>query len=153
MKSLEHKIPPPLVAVIAASLMWGLSRVQAPVPLVPWLHNALRLIFGLAALAFASAGILSFRRARTTINPVRINQASKLVDGGIYRVTRNPMYVGLAFLLLAWAAHLAVPVTLLGPLVFGIFIHHFQILPEERALEEKFGNDYLAYKRKVRRWV
>ncbi|HSI10557.1 MAG TPA: isoprenylcysteine carboxylmethyltransferase family protein, partial [Chthoniobacter sp.] len=67
--------------------------------------------------------------------------------------TRNPMYVGLTGLLTMWAVHLAVPWTLAGPIAFALFMHFFQILPEERAMEARFGREYLDYQKKVRRWL
>ncbi len=79
--------------------------------------------------------------------------ASSLVVTGIYKVTRNPMYVGLSFLLLAWAVFLWSAWALLGPLVFLAYIFRFQIAPEERALATLFGADYSAYKARVRRWL
>jgi len=153
MKFLEHKIPPPLLVLLVAPAMWATVFVQAPVTIEPRVHVALRVFLGAVALTFGLSGILAFRRARTTINPVRIDQASRVVSSGIYRVTRNPMYVGLTALLTMWAVHLAVPLAFLGPVAFAVFIHFFQILPEERVMEARFGDEYLAYKNKVRRWL
>ena len=153
MKFLEHKIPPPLLVLLVAPAMWATVLVQAPVAIEPRLHVALRLFAGALALTFGLSGILTFRRARTTIDPVRIDQASRVVSSGIYRVTRNPMYVGLTALLTMWAVHLAVPLAFLGPIAFAVFIHFFQILPEERVMQARFGPEYLAYKAKVRRWL
>lgn len=73
--------------------------------------------------------------------------------GGVYRYTRNPMYLGLTMLLLAWTLYLAVPAALAGPLLFAAYITRFQIIPEERVLAQKFGADYAAYLRKVRQWL
>jgi protein-S-isoprenylcysteine O-methyltransferase Ste14 len=153
MKSLEHKIPPPVLTVVIALAMWGSSKLQSPIPIEPRLKLALTALVGLFALTFALSGVLSFRRAKTTINPVQIDQASRVVSTGIYRITRNPMYVGLTGLLTAWAVHLAVPLAFLGPAVFALFTHRFQILPEERAMEARFEREYLEYKKRVRRWL
>ena len=89
----------------------------------------------------------------TPLDPVHIDRASTLVTSGVYRVTRNPMYLGLTVLLLAWAVFLAAPWTLLGPVVFALFISRFQIAPEEHAMREKFGVQYEAYAARVRRWL
>ncbi len=152
-KLLQNKIPPPALVLIFAFGMWAAASLQAPVTIDPHVHLALRIAIGLFALTFGLSGIFTFRRARTTINPVQIDQASRVVTHGIYRVTRNPMYVGLTGLLTMWAVHLAVPLAFLGPVVFAAFIHWFQILPEERAMEKKFGREYLDYKSRVRRWL
>lgn len=153
MKKLENKIPPPALVIFIAAAMWPTSFLQSPIAIEPRLHLALLLVIGTFALTFGLSGFLAFRRAKTTINPVQIDQASRVVTSGIYRITRNPMYVGLTGLLTMWAVHLAVPLAFLGPTGFAVFIHFFQIRPEERAMEERFGDEYLVYKSKVRRWL
>jgi protein-S-isoprenylcysteine O-methyltransferase Ste14 len=111
-------------------------------------------VLGVAGgLAVSLAGVIEFRRARTTVHPLRPERASALVSGGIYRFTRNPMYVGMLTTLLGWAAWLAAPWALLGPVAFVAFIGRFQIAPEERVLQRLFGADYEAYTRRVRRWL
>jgi protein-S-isoprenylcysteine O-methyltransferase Ste14 len=107
---------------------------------------------GLGVLV-AVLGMLAFRRAKTTINPVNIGAASSIVTSGVYRYTRNPMYVGLALMLVGWAVHIAVPFVLVGPVVFILFITRFQIIPEERVLTSKFGGEYRKYQERVRRWL
>jgi len=99
------------------------------------------------------AGVFEFRRHRTTIDPVRIEAASSLVTSGIFGVTRNPMYLGLAAILLGAAIVLRSPLALVGPAVFVAYIWRFQIIPEERVMREKFGADYAAYRQLVRAWL
>ena len=103
--------------------------------------------------AFSIAGAMAFRRAGTTVNPLRPERVSSLVRGGVYRVSRNPMYVGLLLGLIAWAVGLASPVSLAGPVAFIIYINRFQIEPEERVLLSRFGSDYEIYRSGVRRWL
>ena len=100
MEKLETKIPPPLLVLLIAPAMWAATFVQAPLPVEGRLHIVLQIAIGAFALTFGFSGITAFRRARTTINPVQIDQASRLVNGGIYRLSRNPMYVGLTGLLM-----------------------------------------------------
>src|SRR6185436_8035975 len=102
---------------------------------------------------FSIGGFVAFRRARTTVNPMKPESASSLVASGVYRITRNPMYVGLVLVLVAWATFLAAPLALLGPLAFVLYIGRFQIAPEEVALTKRFGTEYADYKAKVRRWL
>ena len=152
MKALENKIPPPVIGLISAAGMWGLARVT------PGLETAadtraIAACIGLVGLAFDVAGIVSFRLARTTVNPLTPQKASALVTTGIYRITRNPMYVGMLCLLVAWAIFLRSGWALLGPLAFVLYMNRFQIEPEERALQALFGDTFVAYKRKVRRWL
>lgn len=153
MQSLELKIPPPAVAAVIAAAMWGGSLV-VPLLEVPTLFRVpLAIAIALAGGAFSLAGILSFRHARTTINPREPEAASSLVTSGIYRVTRNPMYLGLLLILVAWAAFLSSVWMAVGPLAFFLYIGRFQIAPEERVLLKLFGTKYSAYKTRVRRWV
>lgn len=153
MKALENKIPPPVLMFIMAVAMWGAAKIQAAVTIESHLRIGLMVALGVIALAFSIGGIIAFRAAKTTLNPVQIDRASRLVTGGIYRFSRNPMYVGLTALLAGWAVFLAVPLTAIGPVAFALFMYRFQILPEERVMAEKFGREYLEYKQRVRRWV
>src|SRR5689334_9447959 len=153
MKALENRIPPPALMLIIAAAMWGAAKIQSPIAIEPHLRTGLMLALGVVALVFGIGGIITFRVAKTTINPVQIDRASRVVTGGIYRLSRNPMYVGLTALLANWALFLAVPVAGIGPIVFALFMHRFQILPEERAMAARFGREYLDYKQHVRRWI
>lgn len=153
MRALELKVPPPLVALMIAAAMWGTSRLDGAVALPSSVRIAAALTIGAAGVAVMLAALLSFRRARTTINPMRPQESSKLVSTGVFGLTRNPMYLGMLLLLLAWAAYLGTLWTLAGPLLFAAYITRFQILPEERALSGLFGASFTAYTAKVRRWL
>lgn len=153
MKSLEARIPPPLVALLVAIGMWAL----APALPVPGETTTERLVAALACVLLGAvtslAGVVEFRRSRTTVNPLKPETASSLVNGGVYRLTRNPMYVGFLFVLLGWAVWLWAPWPWLGLPLFMLFLTRFQILPEERAMEKLFGNAYREYRNQVRRWL
>jgi protein-S-isoprenylcysteine O-methyltransferase Ste14 len=97
--------------------------------------------------------LLHFLRSRTTVNPLKPASATVLVTRSIYRLTRNPMYLGLATLLFAWAIYLGSLAALAGVPLFILYMNRFQIAPEERALEERFGAEYIAYRARVRRWL
>lgn len=153
MNVLEHRIPPPLVVLLIAASMWLVSDVSPVVEISRVVQTRVAGALALAAAVVAGLGLTAFRRAGTTIDPVRIERTSTLVTHGIYSVTRNPMYLGLALLLCGWAFYLAAPWTAAGPLVFIAFITRFQIMPEERALLGQFGASYAAYCRQVRRWI
>lgn len=153
MERLENRLPPP-VLVLVLGLAMGAVHLAGPETGVPpgWRWGLGLAAFGLAGV-FGAPAFRAFARARTTINPVRIEAASALVTGGIYRVTRNPMYVALTLLLLGWAAVLGGVWLLAGPLVFVLWIDRLQIAPEERVLRAKFGAAYAAYAARVRRWL
>ncbi len=153
MRALEHRIPPPLVALACAVAMWGVAGVTPALELSLPLRMAATAVPALGGAFFCLAGVLSFRRARTTVNPLKPDSASALVTSGIYRLSRNPMYVGFALLLVAWAAWLASPLALSGVLVFVLYINRFQIVPEERALAALFGAEFERYRQAVRRWL
>ena len=102
---------------------------------------------------FDMAGLRAFFKAKTTISPLRPNRAAAVVTTGVYRITRNPMYLGLVLILLGLALYLASPWAVLGPLVFVAYITRYQIKPEERVLAAHFGAPYTAYCAQVRRWL
>jgi protein-S-isoprenylcysteine O-methyltransferase Ste14 len=153
MRALENAIPPPIVAAIIGAAMWDVSRITPSLPIEGRVRLPLAAVFAGFGFCVAAMGMIAFRRARTTINPVKVEQASSIVTSGIYRRTRNPMYVGLTCLLLAWTVFLASPAALVGPIFFVLFTTRFQILPEERVLTSKFGSEYTDYQARVRRWL
>jgi protein-S-isoprenylcysteine O-methyltransferase Ste14 len=153
MRALELKVPPPVVALLTALAMWGVSRGSAVLASPELVRLPLAIALGAIGAAFDLSGLAAFRRAQTTINPMNPASTSSMVCSGVYRVTRNPMYVGLVFILCGWAALLWSWRALAGPLAFAAFIGRFQIAPEENALTTLFGAEYLAYKAKVRRWL
>jgi protein-S-isoprenylcysteine O-methyltransferase Ste14 len=153
MRALELKIPPPIVALLIAAAMWGVSLATAVTPITADIRLVATIAIAITGVAMAIAGVASFRRARTTVHPLRPETTSSLVTSGVYRFTRNPMYVGLALVLLAWAVFLSSAWSLLGPLIFILYMTRFQIVPEERVLSGIFGTRYSEYQAKVRRWL
>lgn len=154
MRYLELRIPPPLVGLIIAAAMWVIASWLPPLLSLPVsirLPTAVFLV--LAGVAVALSGVISFRRAQTTVNPLKPETSTSLVSTGIYRITRNPMYLGMLAVLLAWAAYLPSVWALLGPVAFALYITRFQIIPEERALHSLFGAAFLEYTTRVRRWL
>ncbi len=151
--ALELKLPPPLVALLLGLLAWWLA------PLGPAMHwppaGRLGLAGGLAlaGLSLDLSGVLSFVRRHTTISPLSPRKSTALVTHGVYRFTRNPMYLGMACLLSAWAVWLSALLPWLAPVLFVLYITRFQIRPEERVLTRLFGASYTDYTRRVRRWL
>lgn len=150
---LENRIPPPIATLGLGFIMWA-ATTRGTVPFASATFRlAIALLVAVAGLAAAGSGVREFRRASTTIDPVHVDAASTLVTAGIFGYTRNPMYVGFATLLVAWAVYLGNPWALAGPVVLVGFLHRFQIIPEERAMKAKFGDAYDHYTRRVRRWL
>ena len=153
MNALELKIPPPVVALVLACAMWGLSLVTPLIEISGPARVATAITIAVLGAGFDLTAVILFFRRRTTVNPMKPAKTSSLVVSGIYTVTRNPMYVGLVFFLTAWAVYLACPLALAGPVAFVLYINRFQIEPEERMLLEKYGRKYTVYTSKVRRWL
>jgi protein-S-isoprenylcysteine O-methyltransferase Ste14 len=153
MQSLELKIPPPIIAVLIALAMWGISLITPLLEVSTTYRMPLAIAIAVVGGVFAIAGNISFRQAKTTVNPMKPESASSLVSSGIYRFTRNPMYLGLLVVLIAWAVFLSSPWALFGLLAFFLYIDRFQIAPEERVLSNLFGTDYINYQTNVRRWI
>ena len=146
-------VPPPVVLALVAAAMWAIDR---------WLDTG-RVAFTwqvplAVALLAAGGGLMvaaaaSMFAARTTINPMKPARASKLVTGGVFRWSRNPIYLGDLLILAALAVWLGQIVNLALLPVFVAYIGRFQIRPEERALAARFGAEYAAYRARVRRWL
>jgi protein-S-isoprenylcysteine O-methyltransferase Ste14 len=153
MSTLELKIPPPVVALLVCATMWAVSH--AGPSLDPALIPRVAAFLGIALTGgvIAFLGAVELKRAKTTVNPFKPQDSSALVTSGIYRFTRNPMYVGLAFVVLGWAAFLGSAWALAGPALFVLYINRFQIGPEEAFLAAKFETPYAEYRSHVRRWL
>lgn len=153
MNALRLKVPPVIVVAIAAILLLtcavllpGLSVSFPGQKILALAFIAIGLVPGLQAVA-------SFRRRKTTVNPMTPTEASTLVTDGIYHFTRNPMYLGLLCLLIAIALLLG---TLSGLIILPAFVWYmteFQIKPEEDSLRAVFGPAYEEYLTRVRRWI
>jgi protein-S-isoprenylcysteine O-methyltransferase Ste14 len=151
--ALELKVPPPLIALLVGALMWlasyGVPHLSVHIPG----RLPLALAFVVLGVAVAVAGVLAFRTARTTVNPLRPEATSALVTAGIYRISRNPMYLGMLLALVGWAVHLQHALAFLPVPLFVLYMNRFQIGPEERVLSGRFGAQFSAYMQSVRRWL
>lgn len=147
---MELRLPPVLQAGLSASLMAAFTILLPDGAVrLPWLAAVL----GGAGLTFLALAVLDFAKSRTTVNPMHPDRAEKLVVGGLYRVSRNPMYVGMALLLCAFSAWAFVWPHVFVIAAFLAWMTRFQIMPEERQLLRRFGDDYQAYMAAVRRWI
>jgi protein-S-isoprenylcysteine O-methyltransferase Ste14 len=150
---LALKVPPPVVTLIAGAAMWLVAWA------LPWLGLALpaklavALALAAAGVAVPIAAVVSFVRAKTTVSPLKPESTSALVTSGMYRYSRNPMYLGMALVLLAWGVYLANLAALAFLPLFTLYMNRYQIEPEERALSNRFGDVYKAYSARVRRWL
>ncbi|NVC93212.1 isoprenylcysteine carboxylmethyltransferase family protein [Vibrio parahaemolyticus] len=153
MRKLELRVPPVAVFLLVVLLMYWLKGLtptfMITVPFVEFVVAALTLLSGFIGIA----GVYEFRKAKTTVNPVKPESASSVVNTGVFAYTRNPMYVALLLLIIAlglWWQHLSV---IPCGALFISYMNRYQIKPEEHVLERLFGEDYLKYKNRVRRWI
>lgn len=150
---LETRVPPLAAVAIAAGLMWMTAKAAPGWALDLPFHTIAAVTLSGIGIALAIAGVAAFRSAETTVDPRDPRKSKALVNNGIFRLTRNPMYVGMALALLGLAAYLAHPLSALIVVLFVFYIDRFQIVPEERALAQQFGAAFDAYKAQVRRWL
>lgn len=153
--AVKTRIPPPIVALAFAGIMIALSELvpfgSFSMPLNIQLGVSGCLV--LAGFAVMVAGLSAFRKSKTTINPLKPEEASSLVISGIYTLTRNPMYLGMFSILTGIALFLGSAFTYCVLPFFVLYMNFFQIIPEEEALIELFGDQYSNYRCGVRRWI
>ncbi|MFK8014353.1 MAG: isoprenylcysteine carboxylmethyltransferase family protein [Gammaproteobacteria bacterium] len=153
MASARPKVPPPLIGIAIAVAMWVVAQL-APVPsLVLPFRGVVAGLFAGFGFFIDAVSVLAFFSARTTINPLAPQRTERLVTVGMFRYSRNPMYLGMLLMLCGWALWLAQPLNVVFPALFVWIINRSQIRPEELVLAEKFGDDYQQYCQAVRRWV
>jgi protein-S-isoprenylcysteine O-methyltransferase Ste14 len=153
LNALELRIPPPLVVAVIASVMlvvsWQLPAFGFSLPY----GRAAALALFVSGLGFGLAAVRDLRAAGTTINPAHPCRASAMVTWGVYRFSRNPMYLALLVALVGWAVFLSNLLSFLLLPVFKAYMNRFQIAPEERALRQRFGSEFEAYTRSAPKWL
>ena len=153
MKALELKIPPAAQFLLLVIGMWVAAKYVPSLAVdIPFRRALVVLFFCLSAFV-AIPAIAAFRSAGTTVDPRYPDKASRLVVRGVFRYSRNPMYLGLLFLLIAWAVYLSNLVAFAGLPLFVLTMNRLQILPEEAAMEAEFGDEFRTYRESVRRWI
>jgi len=153
MRALETRIPPPVVMLLLGVFAWAASSQLPALSFHLPFSSLLAVALVVVGVALNLLPKLAFGRARTTINPLKPQTTTHLVTSGIFRYTRNPMYLGQSVIVLAWAVYLHNVVALLAVPAFMLYITRFQILPEERHLGALFGDGFEAFRRRTRRWV
>ncbi|TKD60718.1 isoprenylcysteine carboxylmethyltransferase family protein [Flavobacterium sp. ASW18X] len=149
---MKLKLIPALVTFVFGLAMFGIAK------LLPFgqftFFGQQYLMYGLVCLAIciALAALLLFKNAKTTISPVALQNTTTLVTTGIYGYTRNPMYLALLLVLLAWGLYLGNAFNILLAAGFVYYMNAYQIIPEEQMLISKFGKAYRIYLKGVRRW-
>ena len=150
---MKLRIPPPIQTLLACLLMYVVDYLY-PLNYLQFPVNNLAICFIIIlAVFFLVPAVVGFRRSKTTVNPFQPHMASTLVVSGVYKYTRNPMYVGMAGLLLAWCLFLENPMNIVIFWSYISILTKLQIKPEELALTKLFGKEYESYVSSVRRWL
>ncbi len=145
------KIPPPLVVLILVISTFFSSK-KIDLIQIPFQTLISIFILSIGILVLLNP-VLKFKKSKTTINPIKFKKVNKLVTSGIYKYSRNPMYLGLLMIVISSSIFYLNIYSILTPLFFYLWINRFQIKREEVFLTEKFGKDYLSYLKKTRRWI
>jgi len=153
MPALELKVPPLALTAITLVLISAAGLVAPMASLAFAGHAAAAAIVAGAGLAVMLGAAAQFRLRRTTLDPRAPGKARHFVATGLYRISRNPMYLGMALMVLGAALWASEPISYLLVALFCAYLTEFQIKPEERILEARFGPEYLAFKARVRRWL
>ncbi len=158
MDKLEARIPPPLLMLLFGVAIWTIDRSLPRTRFgSEWVATEIRLgvaiVGGLVAAYLFADAVISFRRAQTTINPHRPGTTSVLVTGGVFNISRNPIYLAMLLLLVSWGIWLGNSGALVLCVLFVLMMNRLQIIPEERALAELFGDQFNDYQQRVRRWI
>ena len=148
---MNNKIPPPIVTLICGIAIY-LSKSFFDQFFI-YSNNRISLFFLILGLVVFLSAVKSFRRHKTTVNPLEPRQASSLVTSGIFKFSRNPMYLGMLIILLSISFKFNLIGGMVTSLFFYIFITKFQILPEEAAMNDLFGDEFIDYSKKTRRWI
>ena len=149
--NLKTKIPPPLVTIAFGILIYYSTEIIPSVTFT--FQGLLGALFLIAGLGVMISAILTFRRLQTTINPLQPNTASSLASTGVFKLSRNPMYLAMLLILIALALYTGAVASIFLLPGFIIYISVFQIVPEEQAMQELFSQAYADYCKQVRRWI
>ena len=145
------KIPPPILVIILTSLVY-FSSTKLELIYLPY-RQIVSVIILIIGLFFIVSPVVDFIKSKTTVNPIKFKNVNRLVTTGIYRYSRNPMYLGMILIIISTTVYYLNFLSVFSPLIFYIWINKFQINREETFLEDKFGGEYLKYKSKTRRWI
>lgn len=148
---MKNKIPPPIVTLFFGLCIY-FSQEYFPESNLEFL-TIFSYIFFFSGFSILILAVSLFKKQNTTINPIKIENASSLITSGVFEYSRNPMYLGMVMILLGIALMFNFIGGILFTLLFAIYITKYQIRPEEEVMERLFGEDFLKYKNSVRVWL
>ena len=148
---MNNKIPPPIIALVCAlGILFSkpFFREYSNVN-----NSSISILFFLIGIACFFFAIKLFKKHNTTISPLKTEKATSLIVSGIYMYSRNPMYLGMLFILISISIRFNIIGGIISISTFIIYITKFQIIPEEEQLKRIFGEKFLNYKKKTRMWL
>ena len=148
---MKVKIPPPIIVIFLISAVYFSSNLIIGFDL-PF-RTPLSLLLLFIGLLLIFIPVFQFIKSKTTINPQSFKNVNNLVSSGIFKISRNPMYLGMLIIISSTVVYYFNYFSIFAPFIFYFWINEFQIKREEKKLEEKFGNDYKKYKSKTKRWI
>lgn len=151
--NLELKVPPAVVTFVFIVLMYFVSSIFSFLNIDFMFQIFLSVETAVSGFVLIVAGSYVFNEKKTSINPLKPQSATSLVTNGVYKFTRNPMYLGIVIILFAWLLFLGNILNIVNIVLFVLYMNKYQIIPEEKALEKLFNEEYLSYKAKVKRWI
>lgn len=152
-KALELKLPPGLLVALFATAIW-LTHSALPLPaMAQSVAAVLALVFICLAVAILLMSSWKFFRAKTTVDPRQPMAANNLITTGLFAFSRNPIYLAFTFILIALGFWLTSALAWVWIALFITYVQRLQIIPEERLLTQRFGQDYANYCKRVRRWL
>ena len=150
---MKNKIPPPIILLLSGIAMWFIAHSEYAYTISNPFALIMAILLAAVGIFISASAIRQFKTAETTISPLQPDAATALVHKGLFGKTRNPMYVGLFLILLAWAVWLQSMSNAIVLLAFVLWLTEMQIKPEEVALRKVFGQGYIDYCKRVRRWL
>ena len=150
---MKNKIPPPIILLLSGIAMWFIAHSEYAFTIANPIALIMAIILAAIGIFVSFSAIRQFKTAETTISPLQPDSATSLVHHGIFAKTRNPMYVGLFLILLGWAVWLQSLSNAIVLIAFVLWLTEMQIKPEEAALRKVFGQGYVDYCERVRRWI
>ena len=150
---MKNKIPPPIILLFSGIAMWFIAHSEYAFAIAVPFALIMAIVLAAVGIFVSASAIRQFKTAETTISPLQPDSATSLVHNGIFGKTRNPMYVGLFMILLGWAVWLQSLSNVLILFAFVLWLTELQIKPEEAALRKVFGQGYIDYCKRVRRWI
>jgi len=150
---MNQRVPPAIVLLVHFGVVWLLNKYLKFANFTIPGQGTVAILLGISGCALVIYSMYTLHRANTTIDPIFPEKASSLITAGPFSISRNPIYLALLLILMAWIIWLGNAVAVLLPVTFVWHLTYFQIKAEEAALEEKFGTVYQKYKLKVRRWI